>query len=74
MTLSQMTAACSPHWKAGDRAKETSRLAEIVNAVRWVREKIVNAEEYALRPWRRFRQWFRSQGYQGGVKFVGGGE
>lgn len=72
MTLSQMTAACAPHWKAGDRAKEFTRLAELVNSVRWARERIVDAEEYALRPWRKFREWFKAQKFAGGVKFVEG--
>lgn len=74
MQLSAIHAACSPHWKAKDRAKEHSRLAEIGDAARWVRERIENAEDAALRPWRRMRSWFRSQGFGGGVKFTGGGE
>lgn len=67
--LDGIVAACAPHWKQSDRAKESARLQEIVEKVRWIRERAGDAKDRALAPWRRFRSWFKSQGFKGGVRF-----
>ena len=69
-----MNGASAPHMKQADRAKEWSRLQEIVEGAKWLRETFASAKDQALAPWRRFRSWFQGMGFKRGVKFLGGGK